>query len=164
MIEQGRISITWNSEDFKSFHFERITYGNQVAMLSADDFDFYNIAMDYTKDTNIPEILGVKKEFSYLNDKSYAIHKIKPGHVLPFHSDHYVRYKQIFGIESADDIKRIIVFLEDWYRGQLLEIEDEVVANWKAGDWVMWTGESIHMAANLGHNDRYTLQITGHVR
>lgn len=163
MIEQGRIAVTWNPEDFKNLSYERITYGNQVAMVSADDFDFYNIAMDYTKDLEISKILGIEKEFEHLKDKTYAIHKIKPGHVLPFHADHYVRYKQVFSIESADNIKRIIVFLEDWHRGQLLEIEDVVIVNWRAGEWVMWTGEAVHMAANLGHNDRYTLQITGHV-
>ena len=163
MIEQGRIAVTWNPNDFKNLNYERITYGNQVAMVSADDFDFYNIAMDYTRDEKIAKQLGIETEFDHLKNKTYAIHKIKPGHVLPFHSDHYVRYKQVFGVESADSIKRIIVFLEDWHRGQLLEIEDVVIVNWRAGEWVMWTGEAVHMAANLGHNDRYTLQITGHV-
>lgn len=163
MIEQGRISVSWNPIDFKKLEYERITYGNQVAVISEDDFNLYNIAMDYTRDSNIPKILNVELEFDYLKNKTYAIHKIYPGHVLPFHSDHYVRYKEIFGITSTNNIKRIIIFLEDWFRGQFLEIEDTVITNWKAGQWVMWSGEAVHLAANLGHNDRYTLQITGHL-
>jgi len=32
--------------------------------------------------------------------------------------------------------------------------------NWKAGDYVLWKNDAIHMAANLGLESRYTAQIT----
>ena len=34
---------------------------------------------------------------------------------------------------------------------------------WQAGDTVEWTYDLPHMAANIGLEPRYTLQITGHL-
>jgi len=32
----------------------------------------------------------------------------------------------------------------------------------KSGDWISWNYDTPHMAANIGTEPRYTLQITGH--
>jgi hypothetical protein len=60
-------------------------------------------------------------------------------------------------------IRRALVLLEDWKSGHYLEIQGKPVVGWKAGDVVEWVYDTPHMAANLGLEDRYTLQITGWV-
>ena len=41
------------------------------------------------------------------------------------------------------------------------EIEDTVITDWRAGDYVVWKNDTQHLAANVGKTARYTLQITG---
>jgi len=56
-----------------------------------------------------------------------------------------------------------LVLLEDWKSGHYLEADNKPVVDWKAGQVVEWQYDTPHAAANLGLEDRYTLQITGHV-
>ena len=64
--------------------------------------------------------------------------------------------------QELDDCYRILVFLEDWKSGHYFEFNNEPIVNWKSGDYFVWGGKVPHMAANIGIEDRYTLQITGH--
>ena len=41
------------------------------------------------------------------------------------------------------------------------ECMGEPVVGWRAGQVVEWQYDTPHMAANIGLEDRYTLQITG---
>ncbi len=56
-----------------------------------------------------------------------------------------------------------MLLLEDWKPGHYLEVEGKPYVNWRAGDTVEWVYNTPHMAANVGLEDRYTLQITGHL-
>jgi hypothetical protein len=86
------------------------------------------------------------------------------GTILPTHNDLYIKYKTLFGLEGKEHtIRRAIVFLEDWKPGHYAEIMDRPLVDWKAGTVLEWTYDTPHMAANLGLENRYTLQITGHV-
>lgn len=95
-----------------------------------------------------------------LDDVGVSLYKMAPGRILPNHSDTYKMYKKVLGIDH-NRIFRIIVFLEDWQSGHILEVDKKLVAGWKAGDWIGWRFDTQHLAANLGITDRYTLQITG---
>ena len=80
------------------------------------------------------------------------------------HSDLYVKYIKLFGLQGREQrIRRAVVFLEDWKSGHYFEMLDEPVIKWRAGKAVEWTYDVPHMAANMGTEPRYTLQITGHV-
>jgi hypothetical protein len=80
--------------------------------------------------------------------------------IIPVHGDNYKLYREIFNCK-LNDINRIIIFLEDWKSGHYFELDGEPFVNWKAGDYFIWNGDLEHMAANIGIEDRYTLQITG---
>jgi hypothetical protein len=84
-----------------------------------------------------------------------------PGHYLPNHRDPYSFYKQSNNINDVNQIKRYVIFLEDWADGHYLTIGDRVITNWSAGDVAGWSGEQLHSAINLGTINRYTLQLTG---
>jgi hypothetical protein len=97
-------------------------------------------------------------------DVCTSYYRMDPGTILPKHHDTYKRYIEIFELEMLHaSVFRAIIFLEDWQSGHYLEVADEPVTEWKAGDVVTWWYDTPHLAANMGYTPRYTLQITGHV-
>ena len=86
---------------------------------------------------------------------------MNPGTVLPRHEDTYARYRVIHNIRDVNSIWRAVVFLQDWQSGHYFEIDDTPVTEWAAGEYALWQGDTPHLAANMGHEPRYTLQITG---
>ena len=97
-------------------------------------------------------------------DVGIAFYRMKTGTVMPVHSDVYKRYIELFDLQGQEHtIRRAIVLLESWQSGHYLEVDGKPYVSWSAGDTVEWIYDIPHMAANIGLNDRYTLQITGHV-
>jgi hypothetical protein len=97
-------------------------------------------------------------------DIGTSYYRMMPGTILPTHQDLYKKYIEIFGLSGQEHtIRRALVFLQDWHPGHYLEVIDEPVTKWRAGDVVEWVYDTPHMAANMGITPRYTLQITGHV-
>lgn len=97
-------------------------------------------------------------------DVGVAFYRMKTGTVIPVHADLYKRYIELFDLQGKEHtIRRALVLLEDWKSGHYLEVEGKPYVNWAAGDTVEWAYDSPHMAANIGLEDRYTLQITGHL-
>lgn len=92
---------------------------------------------------------------------SWSVYRMSPGCVLPNHGDTYARFREIYNIDNINDIHRAVVYLEDWQSGHYGEIDGVPLIRWQAGDWVAWKGDTLHLAANNGMTDRYTLQITG---
>jgi hypothetical protein len=85
------------------------------------------------------------------------------GTVMPMHSDLYKKYIERFQLQGQEQtVCRALVMLEDWKSGHYLEVMDVPYTSWQAGQVVEWTYDTPHMAANIGLEDRYTLQITGH--
>lgn len=93
-----------------------------------------------------------------------AFYRMHTGTVMPVHSDLYKRYIELFNLEGKEHtIRRALLLLEDWKPGHYLEVDSRPYVNWQAGDTVEWVYSTPHMAANLGLEPRYTLQITGHL-
>ena len=97
-------------------------------------------------------------------DVGTSYYRMSTGTVLPVHSDLYLRYIDLFKLQGQEStIRRAIVFLEDWKSGHYFEANGVPRLEWKAGDVIEWEYDTPHMAANIGIEPRYTLQITGHV-
>ena len=93
-----------------------------------------------------------------------AFYRMRTGTVMPVHRDLYKRYIELFDLKGQEHtIRRALVLLEDWKPGHYLEVEGRPCVNWCAGDTVEWVYDTPHAAANIGLQDRYTLQITGHL-
>ena len=109
------------------------------------------------------------KFVKYFEDEGWmdigtSYYRMDTGTVLPTHGDLYKKYIDIFNLNGkAQSIRRAVVFLEDWKPGHYAEICGEPVVKWHAGDTIIWTYDTPHLAANIGLNPRYTLQITGHI-
>jgi hypothetical protein len=97
-------------------------------------------------------------------DIGTSYYRMTTGTTLPWHSDWYVRYIDLFGLAGQEHrIRRAVIFLEDWRSGHYFEGAGQAVTGWRAGDAVEWIYDLPHMAANIGLDPRYTLQITGWV-
>lgn len=97
-------------------------------------------------------------------DVGTSYYRMATGTILPVHQDLYKKYIELFNLQGKEHtIRRAIVFLEDWKSGHYLELNGIPIVNWYAGTTVEWNYDIPHMAANIGLEDRYTLQITGHV-
>ena len=89
---------------------------------------------------------------------------MRTGTVLPTHQDLYKKYTELFDLAGQQHrIRRAIVFLEDWKSGHYFEGLGQPLTNWCAGTVIEWPYDTPHMAANIGLEPRYTLQITGWV-
>ena len=97
-------------------------------------------------------------------DIGTSYYRMRTGTVLPTHGDLYVKYIALHGLQGQEHrIRRAIVFLEDWRPGHYAEYLDEPFVKWSAGTVIEWPYDTPHMAANIGLDPRYTLQITGWV-
>lgn len=97
-------------------------------------------------------------------DIGLAFYRMPTGTVMPVHGDLYKRYIELFDLQGREQsIRRALVLLEDWKPGHYLEVVGHPYVDWQAGTTVEWNYDAPHSAANIGLEDRYTLQITGHV-
>lgn len=97
-------------------------------------------------------------------DIGTSYYRMTSGTVMPAHSDLYKAYIKRFNLEGQEqNIRRAVIMLEDWQPGHYLDCMGRAFVHWSAGDVVEWTYDTPHTAANVGWDDRYTLQITGHL-
>ena len=110
----------------------------------------------------MPEWINYFEGMFGLKDQTYSFYKMTSGEAMPKHIDHYRTYQELFNVEYRS-VRRVIVMLENWKPGHYLEAIGVPYVNWIAGTVVQWDYDAPHMAANIGLEPRYTLQITGHV-
>lgn len=89
-----------------------------------------------------------------------AINKMEPGMFLPPHRDAYEKFMSYYGVKDASKIDRYLVFLQDSQPGQMVQIEKDIIGHWKKGDYIGWSGHTLHAAYNMSTVDRYVLQVT----
>jgi len=164
MIQRGHITPYWQSQQIHELPFEThpAVFSGFDLVDSLDQERYSGITVDVHR--GLPAVLAsdlLEKEFAWIKEKSYAVSRMKPGTILPFHQDRYSRYKQITNQENAQEIWRCIVYLEDRAPGHFIDIKGYSLLDWRAGDWISWYSDTPHMACNLGSADRYSLQITG---
>jgi len=107
--------------------------------------------------------IKIYEEFGW-KDIGTSYYRMDTGTVLPNHSDLYVKYIDLFKLHGKENtIRRAIVFLDDWKSGHYAECCKSPIVSWRKGEVIEWEYDVVHMAANIGIEPRYTLQITGHV-
>lgn len=86
---------------------------------------------------------------------------MEPGDCLPYHKDTYKKYIELHNLEKRKkSIVRYLFLVEDRKAGHILEVDGTII-NWTSGKYVAWRYDLPHMAANLGTENRYTIQLTG---
>lgn len=164
LMNKGKINPVWQDQEFYNLEYEsRGGYGqDEYIMYGHDPYrviinnDVYVGPMEKMPNFSSKVIEQLPTHSSY----SVAFYRTPPGNILPVHKDMYCNYMKMNNISDVNKITRYIVFLEDAKRGHLFQIEKEVLADWKRGDWISWTGSTLHAAYNLGIEHRYTMQVT----
>jgi hypothetical protein len=155
----------WNIEEFERltyteapFHDEHQIKDYLAVGHKRDSLNIYK----YLEPNPMPSCVHeyVFPFFSELNNLVSAINLFRPGSYLPYHSDSYTRYKELFKI-TTQTIVRSVIMLEDWKPGQIILIDKESYSNWKSGDCFSWNDDTKHSFYNMSLVDRYALQITG---
>ena len=99
------------------------------------------------------ETLGIDPQKSLLRLLEYM-----PGHSLPLHCDGFEGFKRLYGDGNAT---RFFVAISDWDWGHVLQVHDNMISNWNAGDTYIVPEGVFHASANFGIAPKYTLTITG---
>ena len=91
---------------------------------------------------------------------SVSVIKQEPGNIIPKHRDMFHKITTEFPDREEEKV-RANIFLEDWKSGHYLEFDEEVCSKWKANEGFILNSQVIHLSANAGLEDKYTLQISG---
>lgn len=160
--QTGHVDPWWDQE-FKKLDYLRLPHRDDAMVQKWLDQGYQGTLNGAFYGDNRPMPEWTQKFIPLLGweNVGFAMYRMDTGDVLPVHSDHYNTYRRIHNITDNSTIWRCIVFLEDWKSGHYLEIDNTLIPQWRAGDYVIWNYDVPHMAANLGLEPRYTLQLTG---
>lgn len=167
MINSGHIKPNWDTEKFKDLTWCSTPFNDssQYTRWIREGYRLDNTVgswIDITSPEFPSDIKNTFSSWNNLNDIGLTLYRMKTSEILPVHFDTYSFYKKIFKLDDKEvNIYRTLVMLEDWKSGHYLEVDGTPFLDWKAGDWFVWSNDTPHMAANIGIETRYTLQITG---
>ena len=87
-----------------------------------------------------------------------------PGNVVPVHRDTFFQINKRFPDDARLKV-RANMYLQDWSVGEFIQYEDDDVwhnsTHWNAGEGYVWDHNHLHVSANAGMKDKYTLQVSG---
>ena len=119
--------------------------------------------MQYKRITRNEADLIIKNviDQSGLKNASIGIIKVSPGHVIPWHYDSYVFFKESNASSNITEVERHIIFPFNWHWGHIYQIGNNVISNWVKGERYTWPQLRYHLAVNAGIKDLYLLAVTG---
>jgi len=160
----GHINLNVEISDFYNLKYNKATIDEKYLKeyLDSGHSEEQMIIYNYFEPNPMPDcVYKIKENFSNLKPISVAVNFLKPGQYLPLHKDLYKKWMSIHGVKDIHRVFRAIVMLEDSSPGQILQIEQNLYTNWKAGDWFSWNGEECHAIYNLSLKNRFAVQVTG---
>lgn len=162
MYISGKIKPEWKIEDFTNLpykldHDKEVVesygrVGHSSTMMNLYNCFEYNLTFDR---------LPIVTQFNFLKNITLAVNLLTPGQYVPLHIDRYETYKRLFDITPDQTIVRIIIMIQDHSPGQMLQILDNTIGVWNAGDWFGWHENDLHGTYNFSKINRYAIQLTG---
>jgi len=157
----------WPEDELKPMNIHNLSWGKKD-----------NIRAGYTEHNTkkyqlfnspvIPNIFQDIAKKTGLEKYSITLFKQDPGQINPWHFDTYQgvinKYKDdgiILNKDQIKNIKRYLICLEDWNWGHFLQIGNNVLSQWKAGDVFTWEYGMYHTSGNAGQVPKFTAHITG---
>ena len=161
MWNRGKITVHWKDE-YKNFpYFYKPANNKDIEQWRKNGYTHKKFTGEmFCDQQNLPEWTMLISEEIGLKNCGFTFYKMHTGIIMPQHIDHFETYCKIFNVHRSN-VFRAIIALEDWKQGHYFEIDGVPIVDWKRGDYVMWSSDTPHNAANIGLEDRYTLQITG---
>ena len=162
MYKQGHIKPFWTNE-FKSLNYYRQEFNNadDITLWRKQGFTQQNFTGEMFSLFEEGQIKWADKFFTIFNGKHTSInfYKMNTCDILPYHCDIYKKFKEIHSLDEFTTITRVLIFMENRKEGHIFEVDGKLI-DWNAGDYVLWTNDVPHMAANIGLEPRYTTQVT----
>lgn len=164
-----KITPFWGENSFKNLVYTQESFNDpvSVAKWTAQGYSnkFTGDMCDMRSEQTVwnYKIVRMFERYGW-KDIGTSYYRMRTGTVLPTHGDLYAKYVKLYNLQGQEHrIRRAIIFLEDWKPGHYSEINGHGIINWAAGDVLEWQYDTPHAAANIGIEDRYTLQVTGWV-
>ena len=175
----GNIDLPWDkvSQDLAQYSSDRSrtativdtegSYGDELNSLQQEyaTVGYNKMNTEIWKTTNIEPTLTFSWESFIISQLplDYAIATVTrqdPGQVLPWHKDRFFMLRKLHPIDPRP-VWRFLVFLEDWKIGHILQVNNSMLHHWKAGDVAVWQPGTMHLAANVGLEQKWTCNVTG---
>ena len=161
MYHKGFVPKIWDDE-YKKFYYVR-------QPITGEEADTWR-SQGYTHETTtgkmydsrnpMPDWVNTIANLMNLRNPGFVFYRMDTLDIMPTHVDHFNTYCRVFN-KDRKEVRRAIVFLEDWKPGHYFQVDNVGVVNYKAGEYVLWAPDVPHAASNIGVEPRYTLQITG---
>ena len=161
MYHKGFVPKIWDDE-YKKFDYVR-------QPITGEEADTWR-SQGYTHETTtgkmydsrnpMPDWVNTIANLMNLRNPGFVFYRMDTLDIMPTHVDHFNTYCRVFN-KDRKEVRRAIVFLEDWKPGHYFQVDNVGVVNYKAGEYVLWAPDVPHAASNIGVEPRYTLQITG---
>ena len=113
---------------------------------------------------NVPEKHNEIGKLTGLKNYTVALMKQPAGATNPWHYDSHFALGQKHNLSQEEIIsstRRYLNMLEDWHWGHFIQIGNNVLSQWKAGDIFSWPFGMWHTSANAGIVPKLTMQVTG---
>ena len=143
---------------------------NHLATELADDYAPYGgLPRSYCyENTMIHQLWWTKDDIDFaeigkkLNMEVITVSSIcqPPGCIVPLHRDTFYQVNKHHP-ERTELKVRANIYLEDWKLGQFIQYDNEISVKWQAGDGFIWDSTHLHLSANAGMQNKYTLQVSG---
>ena len=158
---KGHIEPFWSKVSYTQLNYSLESFNNPSDMMKWKRQGYVHPQSHYTGflcDMRKPQpawndsIVKWFEDTYSVKDVGTSYYRMGTGVILPTHKDTYKKYREIFGVRLKDCV-RVVVYLE---------VDGVPITDWRAGDYVFWESDTPHLAANIGLDKRFTLQLTGH--
>lgn len=117
-----------------------------------------------------PEDIDYQELEKQLGIEVITVSTIKqpPGNVVPIHRDTFFQINQRFPDRKETKV-RANIYMEDWQVGHMIQYQNawgkwQTSDHWIKGQGFIWDSEPLHVSANAGFQDKYTMQISGFLK
>jgi hypothetical protein len=91
----------------------------------------------------------------------------EPGCVVPLHRDTFYQINKRYPNRTETKV-RANIYLEDYKIGHFIQYQSDdtykTSTDWVVGDGFIWDHQVLHLSANAGMQNKYTLQISGFLK
>lgn len=170
-----RVNIDYDFTKFlnASYNKETSCIVHQVKELKDIHSDYGGFSDSYNKDnTAIKQLWWDSSQVNFvdlgnqLNMQVVTVSSIlqPPGNVIPIHRDTFFQIKKRYPNDKRRKV-RANIYLENWKMGHIIHYKHNnewfIDTHWKAGQGLFWDDTILHVGANIGLENKLTLQISG---
>lgn len=150
----GKIYPFWK-QDLATFKFQNET---PIAPHAIPHANYKGTMLKQTFNEEVPDFM---RYYDVLGAQQGSVCWLclEPSEIIPVHRDHFYMLKTKKNVPVENCI-RYLIMLEDWKLGHVVQLDDVILCNWKAGDVWYFDYEVNHWAANASAENFYSCQVS----